>query len=742
MSRPHWILPALIPLALCLLAGCGRTTIKQPPEHKQAGEDALVLAREQARRASDVDGYRTALSRVNDYLTQHPEALARYQPSAKDRPLLEKALQGPKAGDRSQLSDTALARLVLEEWVGLQQDELREVESPRFNPLDAHYLEFCATLRDAARKLILQEQGKGEANLSSARLPQVRRSFDWVIRQVALEEKGVPLRPPEFALRSGRGGSRERILVFVALLRQMGLEGCAIAVPGPGKEGPRYVLAGVLLKGAGKPAIYLFDPRLGIPLPGPGGKGVATLAQLRQQPAKILAALNLDKTFTYDLDEKQAVQARPYLVLPLSGLSVRMRFLEDEVFAADDPVALALRPERLRARFEEAESGEVGVWNGRAVADRAPPLTPTRVLRLSLPPDHGGIDQPPDKETPSRYARHLAGLMPWPAVVAVLREMKITDELEGLAGSAQITGYIFDLYRKYIQTPREMLLRGRTDEASKRLVRLRTVLDQYEEELGRLGEERFAAELARWRKRVREAALEKARAGASKAWDAVWLEDQYLLSVLAPGEEEADRRKMRTGMLGFVVFRAAGPTLRREAAYLLALRLHNEASRQQGRADAAGDGKVGQKLGGEVTSAWTTAQERWGHYAHDYPVSEPTLASRAQLIRQQANNVADLQALGESLGHVFHDLRRTLAARLREAEAAGQVGQPKAARLALESLAQQADAVHASKALRDLRLDFNPAPEVDALLFGDLVERGTFFWLRYRARLELAKPAR
>ncbi|MCI0462995.1 MAG: hypothetical protein L0Z62_39110, partial [Gemmataceae bacterium] len=199
-----------------------------------------------------------------------------------------------------------------------------------------------------------------------------------------------------------------------------------------------------------------------------------------------------------------------------------------------------------------------------------------------------------------------------------------------------------------------------------------------------------------------------------------------------------DRRKLRTGFLGEVIFRAAGEPLRREVAYLRALWLHEEATRLQTRVQAAPEGKVGAKLAAQSADAWKAAQERWARYAEEYRITPVGIEARLRLLVPQVNP-NDPQGLPALMDMVFHDLRRSVVARQLEAETASQRGQTKEAGAALEALLQQAGTVASSAALQKLRQALDPAPAADALLFGDLAERGTFFWLRYRARLELAK---
>ncbi|HYT87916.1 MAG TPA: hypothetical protein VEL76_04295, partial [Gemmataceae bacterium] len=305
-SPSRWVLVCWL-LGCCAFAGCSRSgqgTIDVP---EKPGDDPLDPPRAVVRKALDPPDYYAALELVNKHLNNQPDALARFDPP-----------------------DRAAFRQLLTERLALDEDEMNEVDNPRFTPLDAHHLAFCFLLRDAARSLRLPERTDATAADKTAQaLHQARVAFDWTVRQVLLEEKGGDLRPPQFVLPEGRGGSRERALVFLALLHQLGLDGCMIAFPADGSEALNYRLAGVLLPGEGG-GIYLFDPKLGVPLPAPKGKGVATLDQFRapKEQKEIFAQLNLDDTYRYDITPEQATKGEVHLVFPLSALSTRMRYLE------------------------------------------------------------------------------------------------------------------------------------------------------------------------------------------------------------------------------------------------------------------------------------------------------------------------------------------------------------------------------------------------------------------------------
>ena len=162
--------------------------------------------------------------------------------------------------------------------------------------------------------------------------------------------------------------------------------------------------------------IYLFDTRLGLPLPGPKVPGedvalagsplsifpgnlpwaawsqgkrsqppLATLAQIRTRP-DLLQQLTVDPRYPYDVTPEQAAKGEIQVACPLSALAPRMRFLEEEL-SSTNKVSLAVDPKGLLETFQKAAAGQgipVRIWN-----EGGDPNTPARVLRAFLPPDEG-----------------------------------------------------------------------------------------------------------------------------------------------------------------------------------------------------------------------------------------------------------------------------------------------------------------------------------------------------------------
>src|SRR5205823_98285 len=201
---------------------------------------------------------------------------------------------------------------------GLTEGEWGEVSSSNFTLLDAHYVDLCLLLRDAAYSLGVEGQPP---------LERAQAAFGWVVRQIQIREASRPspvLVPTHFVLRRGWGSSLERSIAFLNMLQQMGVLGCMIGYPEGGANSRLlHWIPGALVD----KEIFLFDTRMGMPLPGPDGKGIATLRQLRAAD-KPFAALAVDAMHSYDVTAEQVRQAEILVAAPLSALASRMKVLD------------------------------------------------------------------------------------------------------------------------------------------------------------------------------------------------------------------------------------------------------------------------------------------------------------------------------------------------------------------------------------------------------------------------------
>lgn len=179
--------------------------------------------------------------------------------------------------------------------------------------------------------------------------------FRWTVRSLApvsdppmVPSDSVPgsrwFQPGEILL-AGRASPAQRAWVFLELLRQAGLDGVMLATPGAGGGPPRPWVPAAIVAGEA----YLFEPTYGMPIPGPGGAGVATLRQAASDAA-ILASLSLP-------DRRYPVQAEALV----DGVVV---------LVAADPWSLAGRMAHLDRELAPARGVRVAV-DAVAIADRA-----------------------------------------------------------------------------------------------------------------------------------------------------------------------------------------------------------------------------------------------------------------------------------------------------------------------------------------------------------------------------------
>jgi len=176
---------------------------------------------------------------------------------------------------------------------------LQDLDKLEFSYYDGFALREAIWMRDVAG------WARGE-NLDD--VSRAKRLFDWTVRNIQLDEPASPRREriasvPWETLFFGWGTAAERARVFILLTRQLGLDAVMLAVPQSEGESsaepsdPRPWVVGVLSEGE----LYLFDPSLGMPIPGPGGRRLDSREQLDIQPAT-LAQVVADPSLLRGLD--------------------------------------------------------------------------------------------------------------------------------------------------------------------------------------------------------------------------------------------------------------------------------------------------------------------------------------------------------------------------------------------------------------------------------------------------------
>jgi hypothetical protein len=546
------------------------------PSPGAPGEVSLDAVLRPLAKASDLATYRSALQQYNAELARYPE----------QRP--------PPLTDAGQA--------FLRQQVQLDDDEINEVAGGTFTLLDAHHVDACLLFHDVVETYL---KDCAEESRPTA-------AFAWAMRQVRLVETDDEPAPPAAVLRRGWGNDRERTLVFLALLDQLNVPGCMILLP----AGPWA--CGALLGGE----VQLFDARLGVPLPGPNGRGIATLAQVRSEP-DVVHQLT---PFLYDVTPEQARRAEVYLACSLSASAPRMRHLQ-QLLANLCGVRLGQDlPGRAR-KFQQAERGPAGA-SVRLGGKPGPVGAPTRVLRAFLPPEEGGTDHTRQKQ------RLFNGtLIPWTLLPAQIEDVSQQVDL-GIRLRTAFAKPFLDFALPH--QPRERMLHGRLDDAIKGLVETRERWQNLQALL------RSDAELeqsfAKWFQVAVKAQADLLRVHREFAGKGT--------PELREGLDKAEAQMKRVWEdspkpLQFVIGSAAGP-LSAEATYLLALAKHEQAELTEMRKLQA---KAPGELNKEAHDAWQSASDWWQKYL-DANASAPA-ATAARLNRARA-----LEGLGDYQGAV------------------------------------------------------------------------------------------
>ncbi len=255
---------------------------RRSPEERKAILDSIITLIERASVKPGGEHYAQAVKKLNQYFDESTDP-ARYQ--------LESAARDYLA---AQLGPGAINQLQARDWTDR----------------DTRHIEDCMMYYKIANRVA----GTGDD------LTRARRLFDWIMRQVELvpagsfgqgSRMGPPFARPYDVLLRGMATEAEgtawaeRAWLFMALCRQIDIDTGLIAYTKGNtvdailsekalatsrlSQKPRVVWLCATLIGD---QVYLFDTRLGLEVPGPGGQGVATLEQALADPS-ILERLNL-----------------------------------------------------------------------------------------------------------------------------------------------------------------------------------------------------------------------------------------------------------------------------------------------------------------------------------------------------------------------------------------------------------------------------------------------------------------
>ncbi len=667
-----------VSFCLLLLAGCRNNTPDIVVEKKvtRADDDKTAIALEIFRHGGDRARYRDALNLLGVGLAREPVA---------------------------RLTLTPDERRLLSADAKLTPVEFQELEATYFRPIDAAHIDAAALFRDAARALEIP-------GLSD--LDQAEFAFDWVARRVLLFEQRYEGLPPAYVLRAGHGSATDRGLVFLALAHQFKLEGCLLIAPDM-KDAP---LVGVFVQ----KKLYLFDTRLGLPVPGLGGKSTATWDDVVKQP-------QLLKDSKLTAEQIAALEGR--LAAPLESLAPRMKYLEsllqgDEAHIGGDRLAVYHDVVRESQDLQAAGVKKVGFW-----------LPALRIGRHFEAVDDGGADQ---TERAKNFAKSL---IPMPPVVQRYQELRILGELPPLALEVLVNKVTVPLFEHYYLQPGDMLIRGKHEALPRRLDRIRTVVDDAEV-AGPQEEQDLIKQAAVWRERVNDAylaAIQQGPDGAAKV-NALWQEDQYLIYLLRPEDEEMPRNVTKK-ILSRLVLSAVREPLGARANWLFASLSQDKAERAHETLLAQREaGKESKTAVANARNAWLNARSAWTKYLDRNNLGPGIFASNLPVLRRHLQR-GDTERAMSQWEYLHRELHQYVAARLEQAQAMEHTGQSSAAQL--DHLAKEIEQLLNDETLAKERalvaasglLNTPDAQRRWSLLLRDWGPNGNLAWLGETIRL-------
>ena len=304
-SKPLWITVVVVALLAWLFLSATPTPRQDSPQPPTEDPSA----------DGDVQGCSGLIE--NALVMLDPAALGITSDSDTAVSVLNQWLALCNRGLDSKAADATLERL-------LSAEELKRIEGDRFLPRDGRHVRDCLwckktvefTLRAAHREL-----------------DRVVSLFYYVVRNVDLigtPQSPVPL-TPFGAMMFGKGTPEQRAWIFAEFLRQMRMDSVILKPQASAGDtnapstDDRWLIGVILQDG-----VYLFDTRLGLPVPSktddthsPLIHRPATLAEVRKDPT-VLKALDLDSSNPYPLTSQDLQDVRVELIGNTGYWSARM----------------------------------------------------------------------------------------------------------------------------------------------------------------------------------------------------------------------------------------------------------------------------------------------------------------------------------------------------------------------------------------------------------------------------------
>lgn len=220
-----------------------------------------------------------------------------------------------------------------------------ELATGYFRPYESRLIQGATWQRDVSR----WARGGDVAPLAVA-----KTLFDWTTVNVQLVEPSqAPPRWPWETMLHAQATVAGRAWVFAGLCQQQHLTAVAVVVP---VEGAERLLVGVV----DGEELRLFDPALGLPLPGADEGTIATLSEI-QTDDTLLRKLDLNGE-PYPLTAEAMKGARVGVVADAFSLTRRAKELDTKL-SGDDALVLAVDVDAVAEQLKKVQGvGEVVLW--------------------------------------------------------------------------------------------------------------------------------------------------------------------------------------------------------------------------------------------------------------------------------------------------------------------------------------------------------------------------------------------
>jgi hypothetical protein len=360
---------------------------------------------------------------------------------------------------------------------------------------------------------------------------------------------------------------------------------------------------------AKKTEIYLFDTRLGLPMPNPKGEPrPATLTEIRRQAGACLDRLKVDPKLAYDVTPAQAATAVPLLVCELPALAPRMRMLE-RYGESLDALRFADDPGRLRKKLATASEAAGVAAQPIAVWREA-----LRSLRNSLQRGEGGSE-----ENAARMREFTQSLVPPleflpPSLQTIMIQLPDGVVLKKMLQNNYATPFLA-FYLSEGQ-PRDLILRGKLRDAAQKLVANLTLYRQ-QQEIAKSNPELEKNILKWWQEVLLPTYASMSRAESRGQRDPSARAALPALQQKLGDSIRKQEPELATALNGGLAVPLAGNSL-----YLLALCKHEQAVDLRTKAER------GSVKPDAVQSAWQDAVYWWEKFASENPAALATPTAR------------------------------------------------------------------------------------------------------------------